>query len=73
MAVETRKRVGRRMEHKAKVTPTNVKSESPKTSFFEPRFSATSGRFRNLENGVQPLARKALPKIWGLPRPLLVT
>ena len=31
-----------------------------------------SGRFRNLERGVQPLARKAHPKIFGLPRPLPV-
>ena len=32
-----------------------------------------SGGFRNLEKGVQPLARKVQPKIWGLPRPLSVT
>ena len=32
-----------------------------------------SGGFRNLERGVQPLARKAQPKILGLPRPLPVT
>ena len=31
-----------------------------------------SGGFRNLERGVQPLAREAQPKIFGLPRPLLV-
>ena len=31
-----------------------------------------SGGFRNLERGVQPLAREALPKILGLPRPLSV-
>ena len=29
-----------------------------------------SGGFRNLERGVQPLAREAHPKILGLPRPL---
>ena len=33
--------------------------------------SQSSGRFRNLERGVQPLARKAQPKILGLPSPLL--
>ena len=27
------------------------------------------GRFRNLERGVQPLAREVHPKIFGLPRP----
>ena len=32
-----------------------------------------SGRFRNSERGVQPLARKARPQILGLPRPLPVT
>jgi len=31
-----------------------------------------SGGFRNLERGVQPLARKAHPEIVGLPRPLPV-
>ena len=29
-----------------------------------------SGGFRNLERGVQPLAREAQPKILGVPRPL---
>ena len=32
-----------------------------------------SGGFRNLERGVQLLAREARPKIFGLPRPLSVT
>ena len=32
-----------------------------------------SGGFRNLESGVQPVARKAHPKISGLPRPLAHT
>ena len=33
----------------------------------------SSGRFRNLERGVQPLAHEVHPKIFGLPRPLPVT
>ena len=32
-----------------------------------------SGRFRILERGVQPLACKTHVKIFGLPRPLLIT
>ena len=32
-----------------------------------------SGRFRNSERGVQPLAREARSQILGLPRPLPVT
>ena len=35
--------------------------------------TAISGGFRNSERGVQPLAREALPQIFGLPRPLSVT
>jgi len=31
-----------------------------------------SGGFRNLERGIQPLAREAHPQIFWLPRPLLV-
>ena len=37
------------------------------------RTSSPSGRFRNSGRGVQPLAREALPQIFWLPRPLLVT
>jgi len=33
----------------------------------------SSGRFRNLERGVQPLACEVYPKIFGLPRLLPVT
>ena len=33
----------------------------------------SSGRFRNLERGVQPLACEVYPKIYGLPRLLPVT
>ena len=36
-------------------------------------YKSSSGRFRNLERGVQPLVRKAHPKILGLLRPLPVT
>ena len=36
-------------------------------------YIAVSGGFRNLERGVQQLAREARPKIFGLPRPLTVT
>ena len=32
-----------------------------------------SGGFRNLERGVQPLAREAQPKMVGVPHPLPVT
>ena len=43
------------------------------SQFSVARIILSSGRFRNLERGVQPLAREAQPKILGLPRPLPVT
>jgi len=40
---------------------------------FESKGQCISGRFRNLERGIQPLAREAWVQIFGLPRPLPVT
>ena len=53
---------------------TRSSEEDKKFLNISPDFESTCSRgFRNLERGVQLLAREARPKIFGLPRPLPVT
>ena len=53
--------------------PLHFKFASYACAFIHFAIMDPSGGFRNLERGVQPLAREALAKIFGLPRPLLFT